>query len=109
MEACSCPVIARQANRCKGESDSRIMGVMYRDGVICDDLLIREVQDVLIKMGYPHAEVSSEGPGSVLIHDDIQMDQQWRKVQPLLADIPGLLHWQISHSHQSQGMILFLR
>lgn len=40
-------------------------------------------------MGYPHAEVSSEGPGSVLIHDDIQMDQQWRKVQPLLADIPG--------------------
>ncbi|EOE9059417.1 SctD family type III secretion system inner membrane ring subunit SsaD [Salmonella enterica subsp. enterica serovar Infantis] len=78
-------------------------GVMYRDGVICDDLLIREVQDVLIKMGYPHAEVSSEGPGSVLIHDDIQMDQQWRKVQPLLADIPGLLHWQISHSHQSQG------
>ncbi|EIT0559034.1 SctD family type III secretion system inner membrane ring subunit SsaD, partial [Salmonella enterica subsp. enterica serovar Enteritidis] len=78
-------------------------GVMYRDGVICDDLLVREVQDVLIKMGYPHAEVSSEGPGSVLIHDDIQMDQQWRKVQPLLADIPGLLHWQISHSHQSQG------
>lgn len=48
----------------KGESDSRIMGVMYRDGVICDDLLIREVQDVLIKMGYPHAEVSSEGPGA---------------------------------------------
>lgn len=39
----------------------------------------------------------------MLIHDDIQMDQQWRKVQPLLADIPGLLHWQISHSHQSQG------
>ncbi|ELN85181.1 type III secretion system protein SsaD, partial [Salmonella enterica subsp. enterica serovar Enteritidis str. 22558] len=29
----------------------------------------------------------------MLIHDDIQMDQQWRKVQPLLADIPGLLHW----------------
>ncbi len=26
-------------------------------------------------MGYPHAEVSSEGPGSVLIHDDIQMDR----------------------------------
>ncbi len=38
-------------------------------------------------MGYPHAEVSSEGR-SVLIHDDIQMDQQWRKVQPLLADTP---------------------
>lgn len=79
------------------------MGVMYRDSVICDDLLVREVQDILIKMGYPHAEVSSEGPGSVLIHDDIQMDQRWRKVQPLLADIPGLLHWKISHSHQSQG------
>lgn len=39
-------------------------GVMYRDGVICDDLLVREVQDVLIKMGYPHAEVSSEGRGA---------------------------------------------
>ncbi len=34
------------------------------------------------------------------------MDQQWRKVQPLLADIPGLLHWQISHSHQSQDDII---
>ncbi|EGY4502935.1 EscD/YscD/HrpQ family type III secretion system inner membrane ring protein [Salmonella enterica] len=78
-------------------------GVMYRDSVICDDLLIREVQDLLIKMDYPHAEVSSEGPGSVLIHDDIRMDQRWRKVQPLLADIPGLLHWKISYSHQSQG------
>ncbi|EBE4780430.1 EscD/YscD/HrpQ family type III secretion system inner membrane ring protein [Salmonella enterica] len=78
-------------------------GVMYRDSVICDDLLIREVQDILIKMDYPHAEVSSEGPGSVLIHDDIRMDQRWRKVQPLLADIPGLLHWKISYSHQSQG------
>ncbi|ASG88161.1 type III secretion system inner membrane ring subunit SctD [Salmonella enterica] len=78
-------------------------GVRYRDGVICDDLLIREVQDILIKMDYPHAEVSSEGPGSVLIHDDIRMSQQWRKVQPLLADIPGLLHWKICHSHQSQG------
>lgn len=78
-------------------------GVMYRDSVICDDLLIREVQDILIKMDYPHAEVSSEGPGSVLIHDDIWMDQRWRKVQPLLADIPGLLHWKISYSHQSQG------
>ncbi|EAM2922255.1 EscD/YscD/HrpQ family type III secretion system inner membrane ring protein [Salmonella enterica] len=77
--------------------------VMYRDSVICDDLLIREVQDILIKMDYPHAEVSSEGPGSVLIHDDIRMDQRWRKVQPLLADIPGLLHWKISYSHQSQG------
>ncbi|EBO8089451.1 EscD/YscD/HrpQ family type III secretion system inner membrane ring protein [Salmonella enterica] len=78
-------------------------GVMYRDSVICDDLLIREVQDILIKMDYPHAEVSSEGPGSVLIHDDIRMDQRWRKVQPLLADIPGLLHWKISYFHQSQG------
>lgn len=78
-------------------------GIMYRDSVICDDLLIREVQDILIKMDYPHAEVSSEGPGSVLIHDDIRMDQRWRKVQPLLADIPGLLHWKISYSHQSQG------
>ncbi|UAM83450.1 type III secretion system inner membrane ring subunit SctD [Salmonella enterica] len=78
-------------------------GVMYRDSVICDDLLIREVQDILIKMDYLHAEVSSEGPGSVLIHDDIRMDQRWRKVQPLLADIPGLLHWKISYSHQSQG------
>lgn len=78
-------------------------GIMYRDGVICDDLLVREVQDILIQMGYPHAEVFSDGPGSVLIHDDIQMDQKWRKVQPLLADIPGLLHWKISNSHQSQG------
>ncbi|EAW1036408.1 EscD/YscD/HrpQ family type III secretion system inner membrane ring protein [Salmonella enterica] len=78
-------------------------GVMYRDSVICDDVLIREVQDILIQMGYPHAEVYSEGPGSVLIHDDIQMDQKWRKAQPLLADIPGLLHWKVSNSHQSQG------
>ncbi|ECG8588936.1 EscD/YscD/HrpQ family type III secretion system inner membrane ring protein [Salmonella enterica subsp. salamae] len=78
-------------------------GVMYRDNVICDDVLTREVQDILIQMGYPHAEVSSEGPGSVLIHDDIQMDQKWRKVQPLLTDIPGLLHWKVSHSHQSQS------
>lgn len=48
----------------KGESDSRIMGVMYRDGVICDDLLVREVQDVLIKWVTRMLKYPAKGRGA---------------------------------------------
>ncbi len=52
MEACSCPVIARKRTDAKGER-LQSWGHVSRDGVICDDLLIREVQDVFDKMGLP--------------------------------------------------------
>ncbi len=52
------------------------MGVMRIDGVICDDLLVREVQDVWIKWVTRMLKYPAKGRGSVLIHDDIQMDQQ---------------------------------
>lgn len=82
-------------------------GVIYRDYVVCADQLTNEVRDTLLQAGYPQAEVTINGPGKVLIHADIQMDQRWCSVQTLLADIPGLQYWQIDNSHhvQSQAII----
>lgn len=81
-------------------------GVVYRDDVICADQLTGEVLETLLQAGYHPVEVTSNGPGKVLIHADIQMDPRWRAVQAQLADIPGLQHWQIDNPHHAQSQAI---
>lgn len=73
--------------------------IRYQDEVIFADQLVRNVKDVLIQAGYPQAKVVSRGQGNVAIDADIRMGEQWTAVQPLLADIPGLRHWQIENPY----------
>ncbi|MCW2483179.1 type III secretion system inner membrane ring subunit SctD, partial [Candidatus Symbiopectobacterium sp. NZEC135] len=73
--------------------------IRYQDNVICADQLVRNVKDVLIQAGYTQAQVVSRGQGNVAIDADIHMGEQWAAVQPLLADIPGLRHWQIENAY----------
>jgi len=77
--------------------------VLYSDHVICTDQLIRNVKDVLTQAGYDDAEVISFIPGEVQINADITMGKRWATIQPLLAELPGLKHWQINNPHQSQS------
>lgn len=88
-----------QAARLKLES----WGVLYRDNVICTDQLIRNVRDVLTHAGYADAQVSSTTPGEVQIRADITMGKRWAAIQPLLAELPGLKHWQINNPQEIQA------
>lgn len=81
-------------------------GVMYRDNVVCADQLVRDVQDVLMQAGYADAQVIGQSPGDVVIRANIVMGQRWNKVQPLLAELPGLKHWQIENPHQAQSQAI---
>lgn len=78
-------------------------GVQYRDNVVCADQLERNVQDVLIQAGYLQVCVQSTGKGDVTIRADITMGQRWTAVQPHLAEVPGLTHWQIENPYEEQG------
>ncbi|CNL19141.1 type III secretion system inner membrane ring subunit SctD [Yersinia aldovae] len=78
-------------------------GVLYRDNVVCTDQLIRDVRDVLTQAGYADAQVTSFAPGEVRIRADITMGKRWAAIQPLLAELPGLTHWQINNPHEAQG------
>ena len=78
-------------------------GVLYRDNVVCADRLVRDVQDVLTQAGYADAQVISVAPGEVQIKADITMGKRWAAVQPLLAELPGLKHWQVANPHEAQG------
>ncbi|MGG2142970.1 type III secretion system inner membrane ring subunit SctD [Symbiopectobacterium sp. RP] len=80
--------------------------IRYQDDVICADQLVRNVKDVLIQAGYTQAQVVSRGKGNVAIDADIRMGEQWAAVQPLLADIPGLRHWQIENPYDEIGNAL---
>lgn len=80
--------------------------IRYRDNVICADQLVRSVQDILIQAGYTQAHVVSRGQGNVAIDADIRMGKQWEAVQPLLAEVPGLRHWQIENTSEEIGNVL---
>lgn len=80
--------------------------IRYRDNVICADQLMRNVQDILIQAGYTQAHVVSRGQGNVAIDADIRMGKQWEAVQPLLAEVPGLRHWQIENTSEEIGNVL---
>ncbi len=81
-------------------------GIRYQDEVICTDQLVLNVKDVLTQAGYAQARVVSRGLGNVAIDADIRMGEQWAAVQPLLADIPGLRHWQIENPYDELGNVL---
>lgn len=81
-------------------------GIRYQDEVICADQLVLNVKDVLTQAGYTQARVVSRGQGNVAIDADIRMGEQWAAVQPLLADIPGLRHWQIENPYDELGNVL---
>ncbi|MCW2481559.1 type III secretion system inner membrane ring subunit SctD, partial [Candidatus Symbiopectobacterium sp. NZEC135] len=80
--------------------------IRYQNDVICADQLVLNVKDVLIQAGYAQARVVSRGQGNVAIDADIRMGEQWAAVQPLLADIPGLRHWQIENPYDEIGNAL---
>lgn len=80
--------------------------ILFSDQVICADQLARNVQDVLLQVGYDRVQVINESPGSVLIRADISMGKRWADLQPVLSKLPGLRHWRVENPYQSQAKVI---